>query len=100
MERVVEVREDPPEELADSSWPAKARYKLVAVDVRTQQLLFWWLRLLKLWLNCKPIFEKGARRDIVVPKRVTVVECVCHGREGAAEEFFYMYMCHFSQLHI
>ena len=31
---------------------------------------------------------------------MTAVECVCHGREGATEEFFYMYMCHFSQLHI
>jgi len=50
--------------------------------------------------NCTPIFEKGARRDIVVPERVIVVECVCHVRDGAAEEFFYMYMCHFSQLHI
>jgi len=36
----------------------------------------------------------------VVPKRVTAVECVCHGREGVVEECFYMYMCHFSQLHI
>ncbi|QCD82377.1 Transposase putative [Vigna unguiculata] len=75
MERVVEVREDPPEELAESSWPAKAGYEWVATD-------------------------KGARRDIVVPERVTAVECVCHGRERAAEDFFYMYMCHFSQLHI
>jgi len=40
------------------------------------------------------------QRDIIAPERVTAVECVCHGREGAAEEFFYMYMCHFSQLHI
>jgi len=39
-------------------------------------------------MNCTPIFEKGARRDIVVPERVTVVECVCHGREGAAEGGF------------
>ena len=36
----------------------------------------------------------------MVPERVTGVECVCHGREGAAKEFFCMYMCHFSQLHI
>ena len=56
--------------------------------------------MLKSWLNCTPIFEKGARRDIIAPERVTAVECACHGREGAAEEFFYMYMCHFSQLHI
>ena len=33
-------------------------------------------------------------------KRVSVVECVCHGRLGAVEEFFYMYMCHFLQLHM
>jgi len=100
MERIVEVREDPPEELAESSWSAKAVYEWVAADVRTQQSLFRWSWLLKLWLNCTPLFEKGARRDIVVLERVTVVECVCHAREGVAEEFFYMYMCHFSQLHI
>ncbi|QCE10255.1 hypothetical protein DEO72_LG10g1483 [Vigna unguiculata] len=100
MEKVVKVREDPLEELAESSWPMKTGYDWVAADMRTQQSLFWWSRLLKSWLNCTPIFEKGARRDIVVPERVTAVECVCHGREGAIEEFFYMYMCHFSQLHI
>jgi len=92
MERVVEVREDPPEELAESNW--------VAADMRTQRSLFRWSRLLKSWLNCTHIFEKGVQKHIIAPERVTVVECVCHGREGAAEEFFYMYMCHFSQLHI
>jgi len=100
MERVVEIREDPPEELAESNWPVKIRYEWVATDVRTQRSLFRWSCLLKSWLNCTPIFEKGARGDIIAPERVTAVECVCHGREGAAEEFFYMYMCHFSQLHI
>ncbi|QCD82373.1 hypothetical protein DEO72_LG2g2709 [Vigna unguiculata] len=100
MERVVEVREDPPEELAESNWPAKTEYEWVTADVRTQRSLFWRSRLLRSWLNCTPIFEKGAQRDIVAPERVTVVECVCHGREESAEEFFYMYMCHFSQLHI
>jgi len=90
MERTVEVREDPLEELAESSWPTKVGYEWVATNVRTQYSIFRWSRLLKSWLNCTPIFEKGARRDIMVPKRVSVVECVCHGRDGAAEEFFYM----------
>ena len=49
MGRIIEVREDPPEELAESSWPAKARYEWVAADVRTQQSLFQWSRLLKSW---------------------------------------------------
>jgi len=100
VERVVEIRKDPPEELTESNWPAKTGYKWVATDVQTQRSLFRWSRLLKLWLNCTPIFEKGARRDIIAPERVTALECACHGREGATEEFFYMYMCHFSQLHI
>jgi len=99
VERVVEIREDLPEELAESNWPAKTGYEWVATDVRTQRSLFRWSRLLKLWLNCTPI-EKGVRRDIIAPERVTAVECACHGREGAVKEFFYMYMCHFSQLHI
>ena len=31
---------------------------------------------------------------------MSVVERVCHGQERAADKFFYMYMCHFSQLHV
>jgi len=100
MEMVVEVREDPPKELAESNWPVKTGYEWVVADVQTQRSLFRWSRLLRSWLNCTPIFEKGAQRDIVAPERVTVVKCVCHDREGSAEEFFYMYMCHFLQLHI
>ncbi|QCD79012.1 hypothetical protein DEO72_LG1g2649 [Vigna unguiculata] len=32
METIVEVREDPPEELVESNWPVKARYEWVATD--------------------------------------------------------------------
>ncbi|QCE03770.1 hypothetical protein DEO72_LG8g1796 [Vigna unguiculata] len=42
----------------------------------------------------------GVRKDIVALERVSVVDYVCHGKEGAAEKFFYMYMCHFSQLFV
>ena len=76
VERVVEIREDPPEELAESNWSAKTGYDWVAEDVRTQRLLFRWLRLLKSWLN--------ARRDIIALEQVTVVECACHGRAGSS----------------
>ena len=34
METITEVREDPLEEIAESSWPAKAGYDWVAADVR------------------------------------------------------------------
>ena len=85
VERVVEIREDPLEELAESNLPAKAGYEWVAADVRTQRSLFRWSRLLRSWLNCTPIFEKGVQRDIIAPEWVTVVECVCDGREGAAK---------------
>jgi len=34
MEVVREVREDPPEELEESNWPAKGGYGWVAADVR------------------------------------------------------------------
>jgi len=54
METITETREDPPEEVAESSWLAKARYEWVAEDVRTQHSLFRWSRLLKSWLNCIP----------------------------------------------
>jgi len=46
METVTEVREDPPEELAESNWPAKGGYGWVVADVRNQSSLFWWSRLL------------------------------------------------------
>jgi len=40
VERVVEIREDPSEELAESNWPTKTRYEWVAADVQTQRSLF------------------------------------------------------------
>jgi len=96
METVTEVREDPPEEIAESNWSAKAGYDWVAADVRNQSSLFRWSRLLNSWLNCTPVIAKGVDRGIVSLKRVSAVERVCHGQEGVAEKFFYMYMCHFS----
>jgi len=100
METVTEVREDPPKEIAESNWPAKADYDWVAADVRNQSSLFRWSRLLNSWLNCTPVIAKGVDHRIVSLERVSTIERVCHGQEGVAEKFFYMYMCHFSQLHV
>ena len=46
METVREVREDPPEELAESNWSAKGSYGWATADVRNQSSLFRWSRLL------------------------------------------------------
>jgi len=100
METMTEVREYPPEEIAESNWLTKADYDWVAADVRNQSSLFWWSRLLNSWLNCTPIIAKGVDRGIVALEWVSAIERVCHGQEGAAGNFFYMYMCHFSQLHV
>ncbi|QCE03490.1 hypothetical protein DEO72_LG8g1515 [Vigna unguiculata] len=90
MQTITEVREDPPEEIAESSWPVKTSYEWVAVDVRNQSLLFRWSRLLKSWLNCTPIVGRDVSRDIVSLERVSAVERVCHDQEGMADKFFYM----------
>jgi len=100
METMTEVREDPPKELAESNWPAKGGYGWVAADVRNQSSLFQWSRLLNSWLNCTPVIAKGVSRGIVSLEQVSNIDCICHGQEGATEKFFYMYMCHFSQLHV
>ena len=100
METVTEVREDPPKEIAESSWPAKNGYEWVTIDVRNQSSLFKWSRLLNSWLNCTLVIGRDVSRDIVSLEQVSVVECVCHSQEGAIEKFFYMYMYHFSQLHV
>ena len=100
METVREVQENPPEELAESNWPAKGGYGWVAADVRNQSSLFRWSRLLNSWLNCIPVISKGVSGDIVSLERVSAIDRVCHGQEGATDKFFYMYMCHFSQLHV
>jgi len=100
METVREVREDPPEELVESNWPAKGGYGWAAADIRNQSSLFWWSRLLNSWLNCTLVISKGVNGDIVSLERVSAIDRVCHGQEGAIEKFFYMYMCHFSQLHV
>jgi len=100
METVREVLEDPPEELAESNWPTKGGYGWAAADVRNQSSLFRWSRLLNSWLNCTPVISKGVSGDIVSFERVSAIDRVCHWQEGAIEKFFYMYMCHFSQLHV
>ena len=43
---------------------------------------------------------QGCQLNIVSLDRVSAIDRVCHGQEGATEKFFYMYMCHFSQLHV
>jgi len=59
METMTEVRDDPPEEIAKSNWPAKDGYDWVAADVRNQSSLFQWSRLLNSWLNCTPLSRKA-----------------------------------------
>ncbi|QCD78885.1 hypothetical protein DEO72_LG1g2521 [Vigna unguiculata] len=100
METVTKVRKDPLEEITESNWPAKAGYDWVVADVHNQSSLFQCSRLLNSWLNCTPVIAKGVHRGIVSLERVSAIERVCHGQEGAAKKFFYMYMCHFSQLHV
>ncbi|QCD79167.1 hypothetical protein DEO72_LG1g2806 [Vigna unguiculata] len=100
MKVTIETREDPPEQITKSSLPTRAGYKWVAEDVRMQHSLFRWSWLLKSWLNCIHVFERGVWRDIVALERVSAIGCVCHGQEGASEKFFYMYMCHFLQLYV
>ena len=43
---------------------------------------------------------KGVNWGIVSLERVNAIDRVCHRQEGATEKVFYMYMCHFSQLHV
>ncbi|QCE14637.1 hypothetical protein DEO72_LG11g1640 [Vigna unguiculata] len=100
METVRDVREYPPEELAESNWLAKGGYGWVAADVCNQSSLFRWSRLLNSWLNCTPVIAKGVSGGIVSLETVSAIDRVCHRQEGATEKFFYMYMCHFSQLHV
>ena len=100
MEVMREVREDPLEELEESNWPTKGGYGWVTGDVRDQSSLFRWSCLLNFWLNYTPVISKGVSRGIVSLERVSAIDRVCHGQEGATEKFFYMYMCHFSQLHV
>ena len=40
METITEIREGPPEELAESNWPVKAGYGWMVEDVWTQYSLF------------------------------------------------------------
>ena len=61
MEMVREVREDPPEELAESNWPAKGGYGWAAADVRNQSSLFRWSRLLNSWLILYACHLKGCK---------------------------------------
>jgi len=93
MDTITEVREDPPEEIAESSWPAKAGYDWVVANVRNQSSLFWWFRLLNSWLNCTLVIANGVDRGIVSLEGVSVVERVCHG--SCRQVFLYVYVSFF-----
>ena len=72
----------------------------MVVDVHNQSSLFRWSRLLNSLLNCTLVIAKDVSGGIVSLERVSVIDRVCHGQEGATEKFCYMYMCHFSRLHV
>ena len=82
------TREDPLEEIAESSLPTRVGYGWMAKDVQTQYSLFRWSHLLKSWLNCILVLERNINQDIMASKRVSAIDCVCHGQEGASEGFF------------
>jgi len=71
METVTEVREEPPKEIVESNWPAKAGYDWVAVDVRNQSSLFRWSCLLNSWLNCTLVIAKCVDRGIMSLEQVS-----------------------------
>ena len=100
METVKEVREDPPEELAESNWSAKGGYEWVAADVRNQSSLFPWSRLLNSWLNCTPVIAKGVSEGIVSLERVSAIDVCVTGKRGQPRSSsictcatFLSYMC-------
>ena len=95
-----EVREDPPSEHAESLWPKRSGYSWVAEGVRNCSSKYRWSRLLKSWLNSIYLFGRGFDPDSMHVERVSAVECVCHGREGSAADFFYVYSCMFVKLHV
>jgi len=97
---VPDVKEDPTKEVVKTDLPWRARYEWVSQTMTEQFSLFRWCRLLDSWLWCICVFERNASLNTGSLERVSVVKSVYHGREQFKENFFYMYMCHFSQLHV
>jgi len=46
------------------------------------------------------MLKKDTKEDIILLEQCIVVDNVCHGREGAPPEFFYMYVPLFTNLHV
>jgi len=95
-----EVRKDPPSEHVESLWPKRDGYGWEAEGVRNYYSKYRWSRLLKSGLNSIYLFERGFDPNTMRVERVSAVECVCHGREGATADFFYVYSCMFVKLHV
>jgi len=93
-----EVREDPLSEHVESTWPKRGGYDWVAKGVKNCFSKYRWSRLLRSWLNNEYLFDRGFDLNTMRVERVSAVECICHGREGAKEDFFYMYYCMFVKL--
>ncbi|QCD92926.1 hypothetical protein DEO72_LG5g995 [Vigna unguiculata] len=92
MEVTTETRKDLPEEIVESSLPARAEYGWVAEDVRTQHSLFRWSWLLKSWLNCIPVLGRNIKRDIVTLVRAFRVLCQPLYLQPSPQSFLYFYV--------
>ena len=68
-----EVREDPPSEHAESTWPKRGGYGWAAEGVRNCFSKYRWSRLIKSWLNSVYFFERGFDLDTMHVERVSVV---------------------------
>ena len=100
IERQTENREIPANELAESEWPRRVGYEWVAEIPRVTTSKYRWSALLKSWLASVYIFERGADPNTVLVGRTSGIDCVCHGREGAENDFFFMYAALFYKLHV
>ena len=99
MEVVRERWEDLPKEQAESSLP-RSRYNWVHEEVHLATSKFRWSRLLTSWLNNIYIFDQGMSRDIMSLTRASRVDSVCHDCEEDEDDFLYVYLTFFVQLHI
>lgn len=56
--------------------------------------------MLRSWINSIYTSKGTNVEDIVTYERVNTIDNVCHDREGYPNEFFYVYMAFFIQLHV
>jgi len=83
-------------EVAESSLPCRSGYDWASSLVTSRFSRYRWSSMVETYVASMPMFTTDNTSTKMFVKRCTSIDNVCHGREGHNNDFFYIYVCMFT----